>query len=71
MYQYEQIGIVGNAGGISGVKTNRLSFPNDDALKKAVFLALGEIERKWTMPVRDWGLIMNQFICIFDKRVQI
>lgn len=50
---------------------NKLSFPNDDALKKAVFLALGEIERKWTMPVRDWGLIMNQFICIFDKRVQI
>lgn len=50
---------------------NILSFPNDDALKKAVFLALGEIERKWTMPVRDWGLIMNQFICIFDKRVQI
>ncbi|MGL4368028.1 MAG: hypothetical protein ACRCTQ_07120 [Brevinemataceae bacterium] len=51
--------------------THKLSFPNDDALKKAVFLALGEIERKWTMPVRDWGLIMNQFICIFDKRVQI
>jgi transposase-like protein len=50
---------------------NKLSFPNDDALKKAVFLALGEIERKWTMPVRDWGLIMNQFICIFGKRVQI
>ena len=34
---------------------NKLSFPNDDALKKAVFLALGEIEKKWTMPVRDWG----------------
>ena len=50
---------------------NKLSFPNDEALKKAVFLALGEIEKKWTMPVRDWGLIMNQFICIFNERVQI
>ena len=50
---------------------NKLSFPNDDALKKAIFLTLGEIEKKWTMPVRDWGLIMNQFICIFNERVQI
>ena len=46
---------------------NKLSFPNDEALKKAVFLALGEIEKKWTMPIRDWGLIMNQFICVFKK----
>ena len=32
---------------------NKLSYTNDDAFKKAVFLALGEIEKKWTMSVRD------------------
>ena len=29
---------------------NKLSFPNDDALKKAVYLAINEIEKKWRVP---------------------
>lgn len=32
---------------------NKLSFPNDDVLKKAVFLTLGQIDGKWTISVRD------------------
>jgi len=28
----------------------KLSFPNDDAVKKSVYLAVNEIEKKWTMP---------------------
>lgn len=30
---------------------NKLSFPNDDALKKSVYLAITEIEKKWHQPV--------------------
>jgi transposase-like protein len=47
----------------------KLSFPNDDALKKSVYLAITEIEKKWTMPIRNWAVVLNQFITIFEDRV--
>ncbi len=50
---------------------NQSSFPSDDAVKKMVYLALMEIEKKWTMPITNWGLIMNQFMLIFENRIQI
>lgn len=40
----------------------KLSFPTDDALRKSVWLAIFEIEKRWTIPVRNWGIVMNQFI---------
>lgn len=48
---------------------NRLSFPTDDAVKKSVFLSINEITKKWTQPIRNWGLILNQFITIFGERL--
>ncbi|KAA6322076.1 hypothetical protein EZS27_028347 [termite gut metagenome] len=48
---------------------NKLSFPNDEALKKSVYLCIAEIERKWTQPVWNWGLIFNQFLVIFGQRL--
>jgi len=36
-----------------------------------VYLSLREIEKKWTMPISNWGLIMNQFMLIFENRIQI
>jgi len=48
---------------------NKLSFPTDDALKKSVYLAINEIEKKWTQPVHNWGLIFNQFLVIFGERM--
>jgi transposase-like protein len=50
---------------------NKLSFPTDDAVLKSVFLALREASKKWTMPIHNWGLILNQFLTIFEKRVQL
>lgn len=50
---------------------NKLSFPNDDAVMKSVYLALREASKKWTMPIRNWGMILNQFLTIFDNRVKI
>ena len=49
----------------------KMSFPTDDALRKSVWLALQEIEKKWTMPIRNWGLVMNQFLAIFEERIGI
>ena len=48
---------------------SKLSFPTDDAVRKSVWLALQEIEKKWTAPVRNWGIVMNQFIAIFENRI--
>ena len=49
---------------------SKLSFPSDDAVKKTVYLSLMEIEKKWTQPIHNWGLIMNQFMLIFENRIQ-
>ena len=50
---------------------NKLSFPNDQAVIKSTYLALSQITRKWTQPIQNWGIILNQFITIFEKRVQL
>ena len=48
---------------------NKMSFPTDDAVLKSVFLALKEATKKWSMPIRNWGIVLNQFMLIFDKRL--
>lgn len=58
-------------GKIRKYSKSKLSFPSDDAVKKTVFLSIREIEKKWTQPIQNWGLIMNQFILIFENRIQI
>jgi transposase-like protein len=48
---------------------NKMSFPTDDAVLKSTFLAVQEATKKWTMPIRDWGTILNQFMIIFEGRL--
>ncbi|MBO9573680.1 MAG: IS256 family transposase, partial [Chitinophagaceae bacterium] len=50
---------------------NKLSFPNDDAVLKSVYLALREASKKWTMPIRNWGIVLNQFLIIFGDRLKV
>ena len=49
---------------------NKLSYPTDDAVMKSVFLAVNESTKKWTMPIRDWGTILNQFMIMFENRLK-
>jgi putative transposase len=51
------------------VTKNRGSFPNDEAMIKLLFLALQNIEKKWTMPIRNWKSALNQFTIIFGDRM--
>ena len=53
------------------VTKNRGSFPNDEAAIKLLYLALKNIMKKWTMPIRDWGAAINQFAILFEGRVQL
>ena len=50
---------------------NKLSFPTDQAVMKSVYLATREATKKWSMPIHNWGLILNQFLTIFEKRVRL
>lgn len=50
---------------------NKLSFPTDEAVMKSVYLAVREATKKWSMPIRNWGIILNQFLTIYEKRVRI
>lgn len=50
---------------------NKLSFPTDQAVMKSVYLATREATKKWTLPIRNWGMILNQFLTIFEDRVQL
>ena len=46
----------------------RTIFPTDDAVRKAVYLSFKEISKKWTMPLRNWGLIYGQLMLHFGQR---
>jgi len=45
------------------------SFPSDDALLKLFYLALINISKKWTMPIRDWKAALNRFTIQFEDRM--
>jgi len=47
----------------------RKLFPNDDAVRKVMYLAIDAAARKWTMPIRNWRLAMNRFIITFGDRL--
>jgi putative transposase len=48
---------------------NRALFPGDEAVFKLLYLALRNISKRWTMPIREWSSAMNQFAIIFEGRV--
>ena len=50
---------------------NRLVFPSDEAVFKAIFMAIERISKKWTQVVRNWGLILSQFINLYGDRCRI
>ncbi len=51
------------------VTKNRGAFPNDEAAIKLLYMALRNIMKKWTMPVRSWGTAINQMSIIFEDRI--
>jgi putative transposase len=51
------------------VTKNRGSFPNDEAMFKLLYLALKNIAKKWTLPIRDWKAAMNRFSILFEDRL--
>ena len=48
---------------------NRALFPNDEAVFKILYLAIRNVSKKWTLPIRDWRLAIHQFALIFEDRL--
>ena len=51
------------------ITKNRGSFPSDEALLKLFYLALRNISKKWTMPIRDWKAALTRFTISYEGRL--
>lgn len=46
-------------------------FPTDDSIRKAIYMSVINISKKWTMPVRNWGQAYAQFAVFFEDRFPV
>jgi len=51
------------------VTKNRGAFPTDDSGIKLLYMAIKNVMKKWTLPIRDWGTAINQMSIIFEGRI--
>ena len=53
------------------VTKNKGSFPTEQALRKLLYLATVNITKKWSAPLHNWPLILNQLAIRFEGRIKI
>jgi len=53
------------------ITKNRAAFPTDESIYKIMYLAINKVSKKWTMPIRNWGVALNQFSIMFEGRVKL
>lgn len=47
----------------------RSVFPSPQALLKSLYIATNEITKKWTMPIRNWGLVRGELVIMYPGRM--
>ena len=50
---------------------NKGSFPTEQSVRKLLYLATMNITRKWTAPIQNWPLILNQLAIRFEDRIPL
>lgn len=50
---------------------NKSMFPDDSAVKKAIYLAIQNSSINSSKPIHEWPLIVNQFNILYPERVKI
>ena len=50
------------------VTKNKASFPSPQSVRKLLYLANVNILKKWTRPIHNWPLILNQLAIRFEDR---
>jgi transposase-like protein len=54
--------------GIRKYTKTKTQFPNENAASKSIYLSIKNIEEAWKNPMPNWGLILNQYLIIFENR---
>lgn len=57
--------------GIRKYTKTKTQFPNENAATKSIYLSIMNIEKNWSRVIHNWGLILNQFLIIFEKRCRL
>jgi transposase-like protein len=57
--------------GIRKYTKTKVQFIDDNSVQKAVYMAIMNIEKKWDMPIQNWGIILHQFLTIFESRCKL
>lgn len=55
--------------GYRRLNRNRSVFPASQALLKALYLATFELTKKWTMPLRNWGVVYSELAIMYPGRL--
>jgi len=56
---------------IRKVTKTKGAFPSDDALLKLIYLATRNIMKKWTSPIQNWAITVQQLSIIFEGRLKL
>jgi len=57
--------------GIRKYTKTKTQFPNENAAAKSIYLSIKNIEEAWGNPMPNWGLILNQYLIIFENRCRL
>ncbi len=53
------------------VTKKRGAFPNPEAVRKVLFLAVQRASERWSRPIKDWPAALNHFALVFEGRVPV
>jgi len=67
---YTTNAIEGFNNGIKRITKTKNSFMSDESLFKLLYLVSQDITKKWTMPIHNWNLILNQLLIYFEERLE-
>lgn len=54
---------------IRRVTKNKTCFPTQDSLLKIAYLAVENIMKKWTLPIKNWPTILAQLSIYYEDRI--
>ena len=57
--------------GIRKYTKTKTQFTNENAAIKSVYLSIQNIEKSWTMGIQNWGIILHQYLTIFQNRCKL
>jgi transposase-like protein len=57
--------------GIRKYTKTKTQYSTENAATKSIYLSIKNIEEAWTKPMKNWGIILNQYLIIFENRCRL